>query len=156
MRDSTFIPLKPKQRKFVELMVYQGLTKDEAFSQIMNEPITDETKAAIGRRASQCFNLPQVRTYYDALMKPIREKKVNKAAWTKELAEEKLMRLIGHAEDELYGADGEGKGRVTMSRLQAILLPVKELNTINGYNITSNVNLSGEIVQIVGEDSLED
>lgn len=156
MREPGFVPLKPKQRKFIELIVYQGFTREEAFSQVMNETLTEENKSSILSRANNVFNLPQVRAYYDAIMGPVREKSVNKAAWTKDIAETKLIKLIEYAENELYGTGGSAPQRVTMGRLNAILLPAKELNTMNGLNTTSNVNLSGEVVQIVGEDSLED
>jgi len=156
MADTKFRPIKPKQRMFVELMVYQGLKMEEAFAQMMGLTLTDETRDDIKTKAGRVFHSRVVYNYYNALMEEVRDKSVKKGAWTKEVAEEKLMRLIEHAEDELYGTSGKQPQRITLSRLNAIILPAKELNTMNGLNTTTNVNLQGEIVQIIGEDNLLD
>ena len=43
-----------------------------------------------------------------------------------------------------------------MSRLNALILPVKELNLMNGLNQT-NVNMNGGcVVQFVGEEDIKD
>ena len=69
-----------------------------------------------------------------------------------------MLRLVEQAEEEIYGDPDNGvKGnRITMSRLNAIILPVKELNLINGLNQT-NVNMNGGcVVQFVGEEDIKD
>ena len=102
------------------------------------------------------FFRPHVYNYYQALMEEIRDKDTSKAVWTKEVATGKLMRLIEAAEADLYGnpAEGIAPKQMTMSRINAIVLPAKELNLMNGLNNT-NVNLNGGmIVNFVGEDEI--
>ena len=73
-------------------------------------------------------------------------------------ATQKLMRLIEAAEKDLYGDVEEGIApkQMTMSRINAIVLPAKELNLMNGLNNT-NVNLNGGmVVNFVGEDEIPD
>lgn len=77
---------------------------------------------------------------------------LKKAVWTKEVATEKLMRLIEKAEQDIYEDDKP----ITMARLSAILQPAKELNVISGLTQT-NLNItSHEVVQFVGEDDIPD
>ena len=52
---------------------------------------------------------------------------------------------------EIY-VNGE---KITMSRMNAILQPIKELNLMNGYNQINN-KVEGTLVQIFGEDDLLD
>jgi hypothetical protein len=90
-------------------------------------------------------------------MEEIRDRQVKKGEWTKERATEKLVRLIEKAEEDIYGNPEKGLDakQLTMGRLNAIVLPIKELNTMNGFNQT-NVNVDGCVVQITGEDKIPD
>mgnify|MGYP001428832779 CR=1 FL=1 len=154
--DIEIKPLRSNQRNFIHLMVYQGLDRIEAYAQANNKVLDDENRESIRTAAAKVFYTPHVNNYYHALMEEIRDKEVKKGVWTKEVATEKLMKLIEKAEQDIYGdAEHEAK-QLTMSRLNAIILPAKELNTMNGFNAT-NLNLSGGcVVQICGEDDLED
>ena len=157
-RDPNLRPLLPRQREFVHLIVYNGLTREEAYAQINGETLDDESRTRISRAAKSMFFLPHVYSYYNALMEEARDKATGKALWTKEVAEKKLLRLVEQAEEEIYGDPDKGiKGnRITMSRLNAIILPVKELNLMNGLNQT-NVNMNGGcVVQFVGEEDIPD
>lgn len=154
-------PLKPRQREFVDLMVYQGLSREEAYIQSHKVIASKLTPASISSKASSVFFTPNVNNYYHALMEEIRDNEVKKAVWTKERATEKLVRLIERAEEDLYGVDSKGNVvgnplQLTMGRLNAIVLPVKELNLMNGLNAT-NLNVQGGcVVQIVGEEEIPD
>ena len=148
--------IRPKQRKFIELIVFSGFTKEEAFASVSGLAVTDDNMSDIKKKAEALFYRPALNKYYHALMEEVRDTANKKAAWTKEVAETKLMRLIERAEEEIYGNGSTAGGRITMSRLNAILLAAKELNTMNGLNTTSNLNIDGQVVQIIGEDSLED
>lgn len=151
-------PLSPQEREFVHLIVHQGLKRKEAFAQVKCEKLTDKTQASIKRRADNLFYRPRVYNYYQALMEEVRDKQVSKAVWTKEVATEKLMKLIERAEQDLYGDEEKGipGKQITMSRLNAIVLPAKELNLMHGFNNT-NVNMNGGVVvQFVGEDDIPD
>lgn len=150
--------LNSKEREFINLIVYQGLPREEAYASVSEIEYTEENKKKIRSAANSMFFRPHVYNYYQALMEEIRDKDTNKAIWTKEVATQKLMRLIEAAESDLYGdpANGISPGKITMSRLNAIVLPVKELNMMNGLNNT-NVNLNGGmVVNFVGEDDIPD
>jgi hypothetical protein len=96
-------------------------------------------------------------------MEEVRSKEVGRGVWTKDVATKKLMALVERAEEDIYGKDREGnsidggKKQITMARLNAIVLPIKELNTMNGLNTTSSVNIDGGcVVRIVGESELKE
>lgn len=145
-------PLKDAEREFIRGMVYEGLNRVEAYCLAYGESLNETNRKRLTEKSLKTFYKPNVNRYYHALMEEIREAEVEKGVWTKEVATQKLVRLIEQAEREIYD---EGK-QLTMSRMNAILLPVKELNTMNGFNTTTNVNVEGCVVQIVGEDKLED
>ena len=146
-------PLRSKQRKFIHLMVYQGLDRNEAYAQAYGKVITEENRESIRTAAAKAFYTPHINNYYHALMEEIRDREIKKGVWTKEVATQKLMKLIEKAEQELYGDEEHAPKQVTMSRLNAIILPIKELNLMNGFNQT-NVNVEGCVVQIYGEEDI--
>ena len=144
--------LIPTEREFLELVTYGGLLTDEAYAQVMGKELTDENRLEYRRRGQNILRRKHVRERYDAIMEEIREKKVEKAAWTREIAERTLMDLIKRVEEELYA---EGK-QVTMSRVNGIVQPVKELNLMNGYN-ESNIRFAGEVgIKFEGENEIPD
>ena len=97
-RDPNLRPLLPRQREFIHLIVYNGLTREEAYAQVNGETLDDESRTRISRAARSMFFLPHVYSYYNALMEEARDKATGKALWTKEVAEKKLMRLVEQAE----------------------------------------------------------
>lgn len=148
--------LSSKEREFIHQIVYQGLPREEAYASVSEIEFTEDNKKKIRSAANSMFFRPHVYNYYQALMEEIRDKDTSKAIWTKEVATGKLMRLIEAAEKDLYGDPSEGIApkQMTMSRINAIVLPAKELNMMNGYN-SSNVNLNGGmVVNFVGEDEI--
>lgn len=148
--------LNSKEREFIHQIVYQGLPREEAYASVSELEFTEDNKKKIRSAANSMFFRPHVYNYYQALMEEIRDKDTSKAVWTKEVATGKLMRLIEAAEKDLYGdpAEGVAPKQMTMSRINAIVLPAKELNMMNGYN-SSNVNLNGGmVVNFVGEDEI--
>lgn len=150
--------LRPKEKEFIHQIVYNGLSRAEAYALVSERKLTDETKASINSSATAMFFRPCVYAYYEDLMQEIREKDKDKAIWTREIATTKLMRLIDAAEKDLYGCPEEGLApkQMTMSRINAVVLPVKELNLMNGYNNT-NVNMGGGVVvKFEGEDEIPD
>ena len=150
--------LNSKEREFIHQIVYQGLPREEAYASVSEIEFTEDNKKKIRSAANSMFFRPHVYNYYQALMEEIRDKDTSKAIWTKEVATSKLMRLIEAAEADLYGDAEKGIApkQMTMSRINAIVLPAKELNLMNGLNNT-NVNLNGGmIVNFVGEDEIPD
>lgn len=149
--------MKPAERNFVNLMVYQGLSRIEAYCEATGTPYEEENKRSIEGKAARMFYRPQVNSYYYGVMQDINAKQTKKGAWTKEVATDKLMRLIERAEEDIYGNPTKGVDpkQLTMSRLNAIILPAKELNLMHGFNQT-NVSMEGCVVQICGEDELID
>ena len=148
--------LNSKEREFIHQIVYQGLPREEAYASVSEIEFTEDNKKKIRSAANSMFFRPHVYNYYQALMEEIRDKDTSKAIWTKEVATSKLIRLIEAAETDLYGdpAAGIAPKQMTMSRINAIVLPAKELNMMNGLNNT-NVNLNGGmIVNFVGEDEI--
>lgn len=150
-------PLSSQEREFVHLIVYQGLDKDDAYAQVEELKITDENCNSIHTKAKNRFYRPNVYNYYQALMEEVRDREMAKASWTKEVATEKLLKLVEYAEKDLYSETADGRPKqVTMGRLNAIVLPIKELNLMHGLNNT-NVNLNGGcVVQFVGEEDIKD
>lgn len=156
--DPELRALSSKEREFIHQIVYQGLPREEAYATVSEIEFTEDNKKKLRSQANSMFFRPHVYNYYQALMEEIRDKDTSKAVWTKEVATSKLMRLIEAAEQDLYGdpAEGIAPKQMTMSRINAIVLPAKELNLMNGLNST-NVNLNGGmIVNFVGEDEIED
>ena len=151
--DPELKPLLPKQRQFIDLIVYKGLDRVEAYCEAYGKDIASVNVESIRVNAAKLFYQPHVNNYYHALMEEIRDNEVKKGVWTKEVATEKLMKLIERAEKDIYGDGESAPKQITMSRLQAIMQPVKELNMMNGFNQT-NVNFDGQIVQICGEDDI--
>ena len=151
-------PLSSKEREFIHQIVYQGLPREEAYACVSEMEFTEDNKKKIRSQANSMFFRPHVYNYYQALMEEIREKDTNKAVWTKDVATQKLMRLIDAAERDLYGDPEQGIApkQMTMSRINAIVLPAKELNLMNGLNNT-NVNIGGGmVVNFVGEEDIPD
>ena len=144
-------PLRPRQRQFVHNMVYEGMDKAQAYAYAYNRDYNEDTKTALASAASSTLKLPQVKKYYEALMDELMEVQREKAKWTKEKAVEKLTHLVEKIEEDIY----DNKLPITMARLQGIIMAAKELNSMHGYNQT-NVKVEGCIVQITGEEKLED
>lgn len=147
--DPELKPLQPKQREFINLIAYQGLDRVDAYCQVYEKTADDSNRESIRVCASKMFHLPHVHNYYEAVMEEIRDNDVKKGVWTKQVATDKLMKLIEKAEQDIYDENKQ----ITMSRLNAILLPVKELNSMNGFNQT-NLNIDGQVVQICGENEI--
>ena len=151
-------PLNSKEREFIHQIVYQGLSREEAYATVSEIEFTEDNQKKIKSQSNSMFFRPHVYNYYNALMEEIRDRETGKAIWTKEVATNKLMRLIEAAEEDLYGDPKNGikPKQITMSRINAIILPAKELNLMNGLNAT-NVNVGGGmIVKFEGEDSIPD
>lgn len=156
--DPELRALNSREREFVHLMVYKGLTKEEAYAEVNCLAYNEDNMKKLKNGARAMFFKPHVYNYYNAMMEEVRDKEMNKAVWTKEVATSKLLRLIERAEKDLYGSVEEGidPKQITMSRINAIVLPAKELNLMHGLN-TTNVNLNGGcVVQFVGEDEIQD
>lgn len=156
--DPALRPLNSKEREFIHQIVYQGLPREEAYATVSEIEFTEDNKKKIRSAANSMFFRPHVYNYYQALMEEIRDRDTKKAIWTKEVATEKLMRLIEKAEEDIYGDEENGitPKQMTMSRINAIILPAKELNLMHGLNNT-NVNLNGGVVvNFVGEDEIPD
>lgn len=151
-------PLRPQEKDFVHQIVYNGLTREEAYAYVHGKQYNADTMPTLKSSAYGMFFRPCVYAYYEECMAEVRKKETAKAIWTKEVATEKLMRLISAAEQDLYGVPEEGvtPKPITMSRVNAIVLPAKELNLMNGYN-ASNVNVGGGVVvKFEGEDEIPD
>ena len=147
--DPELKPLRAEQREFIDLIAYKGMGRIDAYCQAYNKVADENNQESIRVAASKLFNTPHIQNYYQAVMEEIRDNETKKGVWTKEVATEKLMNLIERAEKDIYDDDKQ----ITMSRLNAILLPIKELNLMNGLNQT-NLNIDGQVVQIVGENDI--
>lgn len=152
MNSDVLKPLKAEERIFVRNIVVNGLSPVEAYSDAFGESITEDNKSSIKKKADRRLKKGNVNALYSAMMEEVRDNEIKKAVWTKEVATDKLMRLIEKAESDIYEEDKP----ITMARLSAILQPAKELNMINGFNQTNlNIN-SNEVVRFIGEDEIPD
>lgn len=150
--------LSSKEREFIHCIVHQGLSREEAYASVSEIEFTEDNMKKLRRQANSMFFRPHVYNYYQALMEDVRDRATDKAVWTKDIAERKLLKLIEAAEKDLYGdpENGVSPKQMTMSRINAIILPAKELNLMNGLNNT-NINLNGGmVVNFVGEDEIPD
>lgn len=149
--------LKDKERIFVHMLVYEGMDKLAAYVESHGLVLTEDNELDYKSKASKIFYKPNVNRYYHALLEEVREKEVDKGLWTKEVATNRLIKLMDKAEKELYGdlENGEDPKNITMARVNAIVLPAKELNLMYGFNQT-NMNIEGGIVQIYGESEIPD
>lgn len=144
-------PLKDYQREFVHNIVNQGMDKVDSYCLVMGINKCRQNIREVTDKAKKELLKPNVNAYYIGLLNEVREKEQGKAIWTRELATEKLIKLAEKAEQEIY----ENGEKITMSRMNAILQPIKELNLMNGYNQINN-KVEGTLVQIFGEDDLLD
>lgn len=148
--DKAMKPLKPAERFFVKEIISNGLEPIESYCKVNNIILTDDNLKSIKGKVNRLLAKENVKNYYEALMEEVRDREIQKSVWTKEVATDKLMRLIEKAETDIY----EENKPITMARLSAILQPAKELNLINGFNQT-NINIeSNQLVQFVGEDDI--
>lgn len=147
--------LKPIEREFINNVVYQGLPRVEAYAMAMGEQekLEDPDEVAKMRtKANQMIMRKNVYEYYVALQDEVRQYETQKSAWTKERATEALVKLVEKVEKELY----EDNANASMSRINGIVLPIKELNLMHGLSTpTNNINTQ-MLVQIVGEDKIPD
>ncbi len=142
-------PLKDYQREFVHNIVNQGMNREDAYCLAKGITLCRQNAREVTEKAKKELLKPNVNAYYIGLLDEVREKEQGKAIWTRELATQKLLKLAERAEQEIYD-NGE---KITMSRMNAILQPIKELNLMNGYNQINN-KVEGTLVQIFGEDDL--
>ena len=103
--DLELKPLLPKQRQFIDLIVYQGLDRVEAYCDAYGKNIAESNSETLRVAASKLFYTPHINNYYHALMEEIRDNEVKKAVWTKEVATEKLVKLIEKAEGEIMDVE---------------------------------------------------
>lgn len=142
------VPTK-RERLFAEGIALNGLNRVEAYSVAFDEAIGDDTqKNKLANRAERLFYKPHVHRYYEELMERVREAETSRAVWTKEIATEKLMFVIDKALEELKTE------RITMARLTAVTAPIKELNSMNGLNAPTKLDMEGGMVFNIIEDQL--
>lgn len=145
-------PITARQREFINLIVYNRLDREMAYCQSHGVRPSAFEEGRLQRKSYSEFRKPQVQEYYMACMEEIRDAEVQKGVWTKQLATDKLMRLVEHAEETLYDADA----KLNAAILNAILLPIKELNQLEGLLVQKmDINADSQIT-FVGEDSMLD
>lgn len=132
-------PLTKRERVFVEGIALNGLDRAESYSVAFDEAIPEDAKLyeKFLNKATRLFYKPHIRCAYDALMGQVRDAEVKQAVWNKEVATEKLMKLVEQAETEIAGE------RITMSRLTAITTSIKELNAMHGLNAPTKMEMEG-------------
>lgn len=141
--------LTKRERLFAEGIAMKGLDRVEAYSVAFDEDMGDEAQQnRLAGKAERLFYKPHVRRYYDGLMEQVRAAETSQAVWTKEVATEKLMFVIDKALKELETE------RITMARLTAVTAPVKELNSMNGLNAPTKLDMDGGMVFNIIEDQL--
>lgn len=144
-------PLTKRERVFVEGIALNGLDRAEAFSVAFDEAIgEDEQYEKVLKRATRLFYRPHIQVYYNEIMDKVRGESLAQARWTKDVATEKLLKLIEKAEQELE------TDRITMARLTAITNSAKELNSLHGLNAPTKVEGSGGFVLHIIEDVIPD
>lgn len=144
-------PLTKRERNFVEQIVNNGLARDDAYSLAFDVPLppegTEEYEKFL-KRASNLMYKPHVRRYYEALMAAVRDEAVDKAKWNKDLATEKLTKLVDVAEKEMTS------NGIRMASANAMTTAIKELNQIHGLNAPTKLDVNGGLVVNIIEDEL--
>jgi hypothetical protein len=144
-------PVRLKDRKFIDAIVFQGMEWHEAYALAFNKEITDGNLSSMRVKAESLFNRPGVKEYYHSLMDNVRAVDLDQAVWSREKATKTLNKLIVKAGEELYDLDG----KITMARVNAIVTAAKELNAIHGLN-ESTLNVNSKAVVITGEAKILD
>lgn len=144
--------LTARQMEFIDKIVFHGMSREDAYCITHGVNPSDFKEGKLEQRAYSVFSKPLVYDYYNQQMQMVRDAEVQKGVWTKERATEKLTRLVEHAEELLY----EHNGKLTVATMNAILLPIKELNSISGL-LVQKIDLNADSqITFVGEEQMLD
>lgn len=147
---SMLLPIK--DRLMVDYVLLNCMSWSDAFCRAYGKPIAADsaTERKYHKRAEVRMSVPVVKEYYDEMRGKIMDYEKEQATWSREVATEKLRKLIEKAEDELYTQEQ----KITMARLHAVVDSSKELNELWGLK-EQNININGE-AKVVFTDNGED
>lgn len=115
-----------KEIAFVDGLI-QGKTQHQAFLDAGYSNLKGNSDA-VDQKASKLLAKDKVRARFYELNDKVRDKVEKKLAWTLEEATEKLRQLIKEAEDS------EVLKMKTGDKIDTLMKPLKELNSIYGLN----------------------
>lgn len=151
------MPLQPKERLFVEFYVLYGDDKGLAYAKAFDgeDHYNEDTKASYNQKARERLKKPHIEEYRKELEREHIEDMRQRGIWTKTDSIRSLTKLVEAAERELFGDETIEPKQMTMGRVQGLMLPIKELNTMHGYN-QSNHKIDIAPVQFTGVDKIPD
>ena len=138
-------------RNFVDNFLLENMSLAEALCAAEGKELTDNNKNYYTKRAYDRLDIPVVNEYYLEMRCKMAGLEAERMIWNRDIATEKLTHLIDKAEAELY----EDGSKITMSRMNAVVLPVKELNELWGLK-EQNINLNTEAQVIFKDEELLD
>lgn len=147
-KSNTTKRITTQQLNFLE-NILKGETQYQAY--LNAYPSSKSWKRdSVDQAAYQLFRLEHIQMKFKEMQKRIEDKIVKKSVWTTEMAIEKLTNLAKQAETEIQESN-----KINMTRVQAILGAVKELNSMHGYN-EKNITATNKVVIVGSEEDLED
>jgi len=132
----------------IDLFLKEGMSARESIRVAFDKEL-DENNAS--KYFMKMLDDGMLRAYYEANVEELRERGEEKSLWTRSLAVNTLTKLISKAEEELYDEEKP----LNMTRVQAIISAVKELNMMSGF-ITEKHQVMQAVVHFDGDDRILD
>lgn len=132
----------------IDLFLREGMSAREAIK-VAYDKDYDEQNAS--KYFMKILDNPMLRSYYEANVAELRERGEEKSLWTRTQAVLTLRKLIDKTEHELY----DDEKPLTMTRVNAIISAVKELNMMSGF-ITEKHQVMSAVVMFNGDDHMQD
>jgi len=135
-----------KERNFCDNIALKGMTQYEAYCRAYNA--TKMKRETIDRKAHDTVYKDKIRTRIEELRKTLQEKAIQKATWTMEESTQKLLGLVQEVENDEY------INRSVTTKVDTLMKPLKELNSMYGYNKVNTVNETTIKTELTLEDIL--
>lgn len=141
-----------RERDFIDKIIFDGAETPDAqilayrVSFNLKDDISDES---VQKRIQSLLNSQRGKEYYNDIRNSLQKDREDKALWNIEQATQILK---DHLDFAIKNRDNT---KLTKTNSDAIISTAKELNAMYGIN-EKNINVSGEMVQIYGEEDIQD
>lgn len=141
-----------RERDFIDKIIFDGAETPDAqilayrVSFNLKDDVSDES---VQKRIQSLLNSQRGKEYYNDIRNSLQKDREDKALWNIEQATQILKE---HLEFAIKNRDNT---KLTKTNSDAIISTAKELNAMYGIN-EKNINVSGEMVQIYGEEDIQD
>ncbi len=141
-----------KEQDFIDKIIFDGMNSPEeqiaAYRSSFNlkDDVTDES---VQKRIQSLLNSDRGKEYYNDIRTSLQKDREDKALWNIEQAAQVLKEHLD------FAIKNRNETKLTKTNSDAIISTAKELNSMFGIN-EKNINVSGEVVQIYGEEDIQD